>query len=296
MEEITTPNATEPITAPVTDPKVDPKTPTEPVQDSKPSETAPKPDDKMASKFAALSRREKEARLLRKEADAKLSEVSAYKKEIEEAKADPIAFLEKKFGVSYDDLTMKRLEKGPINKESEVVQELKSQVQALLDERNTEKQTAQQMQKETVINGFKTELTKTIDANKDKFPLLAAQNGENPLAGILGTELVYDVIDHHFMNTGDVLPADQAFEAIEKHLEKSIESILLLPKVQELLKKLAKPSEPEKVHPSNSKTPSENKTLKNSQSATNPHRANGKLNDQEDFKRAVELLRSGISA
>lgn len=287
--EVTNPT-TEPAAPPVEEPKTDPSPTTE-------NPESPKPDDKFAPKFAALSRREKEARMLKKEAEGAMNEVHAYRKEVEDAKKDPLGFLERKFGVTFDDLTAKRLEKGPINKDSEEIKELRETVKSLLDERSKEKQMAESSRMESVISGFKGEITKSIEENKDKYPLLYAQNGESPISGVNGTDLAYDIIDHHYSTTGAVISAEKAFEVIEKHLEKSIESILGLSKVQELIKKLSKPSESQKTQSSESKQTSENKTLKNSYSATNPQRvSNGRLNDAEDLKRATEILRSRMGA
>lgn len=280
---------------------VEQQAPTEPAKEGKeevkPVETPPEPpkqDDKFASKFAALSRREKEARALMTQAKETQKEVEAWRKELEEGKKDPLSFLESKFGVTFDDLTAKRLERGPVNKESEEVKTLREELDALKNERLTEKEQRQLAARDEAVNRFKSGIAGEIEANKDKYPILSVQNGEAPLAGIVGTDLVYDVIDIRYQNTGEVLKTGEAMEIIEKHLEKALEGILVLPKVKELYEKLSKPKEEPKAPPSKSKT--ESKTLTNAQAAPATPRSTGRMNDAQDLKRATEILQSRLSA
>lgn len=251
-----------------------------------------KTDDRFASKFAALSRKEKEMRMKDKEVSTKIAEIDEYKKEIEIAKADPLGYLEKKFGKSFDDLTAERLGKGGTTKDATKIAELEATVQKLLAKEEEKANKAHEDQQASVIHNFKNDIAYTIEQKKEQFPILFSQNGDFPLTGQTGTDLVYDVIDAYFIETGEVLPADQAFEAVEKRLETALEKILELQKVQGLLSKKT----PEGARPSVSNPPTKSeKTLKNTQAAS-PSRVDTPLDDKRDFARSVELIRNKVRA
>jgi hypothetical protein len=247
---------------------------------------APKQDDKFASKFAALSRKEKAIQEMRQaikreqedwKSSPELKEFSEFKALRAEAK-DPIKVLEK-LGITYDDLTRSILgqTKEPTIEE---LAEKKAQeaISKLKEEMSEQEKSKAEKHYETVIENFKQEISQHIDANPDVYEL--TKTAEDPIG------LIYDVIEEHYAQHKKVLSVKDAADLVEQHFEEKALSITKLKKMQEKLgiKPAEKVEEPAAKSPSTTLTNSVDTTTT---AATTPR----KMSREESIEAAARLIK-----
>lgn len=245
-------------------------------------------EEALSPKFLAAAKKERE--LLEKEREYKTRQASleARLKELEEqdrlAKEDPLKYLEKR-GIDYNDLTKQMLE-GKVP-ETHYIRQMRSEVEALKAQLAKDKESAESARKEAAVMNFKKELTQHIHANESKFPLVGALKGE---------ETVYNVIDQHFNETGEILSHEDAATMAEGYFKKQFVEAIQKPAVKELLlKELGLSSEtklnatPNKAAPQNTKPQSV--TLTNHLSQDVPVREPRQMSDTERLNHAASMLK-----
>lgn len=257
------------------------------VTDAKPETVV---DEKLHSKFAALSRREKA--IQQKEAEIKshqkeIDEIKSKWQQIQEKKAkakeNPMAWLEEA-ELEYDQVTESILNAGkfPIDKKEQTLTKLQEEVLALktkLEEK--EKQEAYQ-KGNSQLQEFKTEIKTFVKSNPEEYELINAFGEE---------ETVYNVIEQHLAAEKRLLSHKEACDLVEAFLVKQEgERAEKISKLKKLKSKLSQ-SEPEKtIEPERPKEKTV-KTLTNQMSTEAPPVRARPKSREEELEEASKLLR-----
>lgn len=264
----------------------------------------PSTDARFAAKFAALNRKERAANAKVKAAEARLAELEAKiaaAAPVKSAEApqedlqtrllkDPFNTL-KAQGLDFETLTKMALDDGRLTPELQMKimrEELRKEMQTEFQEKygkkidEYEKRIAaedaqkQQQAEQQAIGEFKSQIKKEVEADKDSYELLLAEGDE-------GIDLVYNVIDAHYQETGKVLAKKDAAKFVEAELLEELSKSTKLSKVKKLLE-----AEVQKTQASGKKPASP--TLTNSMAQA---QSSGKrfLSDEESRKEAAKLIR-----
>jgi hypothetical protein len=246
-------------------------------------------DDQFSRKFAALSRREKDIRAKEADYEYRMSELEERLQELQNPPEEPQAPIEERLrrnpfetleemGLGYDKLTELALNDGKLTPEmqmklmrEELEHGYKSKFEEL-EERLSQKEQEEEYNKyESIETNFKQEIDSFVNG-KDEFELINA-NG--------ASDLVYDVIEEHYNDTGRVLNMDEAAEAVESYLEDELEKLMSLGKVKS--KFSPRQEQVFKRQPS--------PTLSNAHSAQAYQRADRQLSNEESVREAAKLIR-----
>lgn len=256
--------------------------------------------DRFASKFAALSRKEKALRQREQEMQARIKELeekAARASEIElleqRLKENPLELLEEK-GVDFGKLTnlyLDNLDNSPEKKISKLEKEfnskLESKIKELEEKYNTDKKKEQEAAQQKAIENFKSEISQFVESNAEEYELVKANDA---------TDLVFEVIEEHYNTTaeeaedgvGKVLSVKEAADHVERYLLEQAQTLLKLKKLQ------SKREEESEKSMSPEKSGSEAKesvTLSNDQSTQIPSKVSRKLTPEESLREAAKLIR-----
>lgn len=202
--------------------------------------------DSMAARFAALSKKEKaiveRERQLREQYETK---VSAWEKAQQEAKANPVKYLES-LGLTLEDVAnhvLSNNEEQPLSPEELRVKQIEDKLTALEQQRIREQQeaeqaaiAAQQQMIEQTVTGYKNVISQYLSENPDTYELTAQLDS---------VDLVFDVTEQYYHQTGKLLPLDQAVKAVEEYWEAEVERVMQLNKIKTKYGRTA-PEEPMK--------------------------------------------------
>ena len=246
-------------------------------------------DDQFSRKFAALSRREKDIRAKEADYEYRMRELEEKLQELQNPPEEPQAPIEERLrrnpfetleemGLGYDKLTELALNDGKLTPDmqmklmrEELEHGYKSKFEEL-EERLAQKEQEEEYNKyESIETNFKQEIDSFVNG-KDEFELINA-NG--------ASDLVYDVIEEHYNDTGRVLNMDEAAEAVESYLEDELEKLMSLGKVKSRFS--PRQEQVFKRQPS--------PTLSNAHSAQAYQRADRPLSNEESVKEAAKLIR-----
>ena len=183
-------------------------------------------EDLFASRFNALSKREKklvEERAKHKELETKLSGM-------DEAKAAGVLKLLDYHGITLDDVIAEALGdegKPEVDPVDRVRQEFEEYKQAQLDKEAEEKRKQEEQNQNSIdeaVNNHKQAIDAHLSQHSDKYELINSQ-GEQ--------ELVWEVTEAYFNEHGEVLTIEQASDKVEQHLEAKVRELLKLKKFSE---------------------------------------------------------------
>ena len=245
--------------------------------------------DQFASKFAALSRKEKALRDRESEYESKFEEMerrlAEYEAQSQEPEVDwehmlrndPLRALEEA-GLGYDKLTELALNDGKLTPDMQLAamrQELENDYQRKfeeLEERlNAKEQSEVESYYDSVQENFQDQISGVVMSDPDRYELVQASEA---------SALVYDVIEEHYNETGRVLDIEEAADAVESYLEEEAGKLMKLKKLSSRLG--IDPRELEAM---------EQVTLSNDHSAqVNYEGANRMLSDEESKARAARML------
>lgn len=258
----------------------------------------PKVDVDFSKKFAALSRKEKELRTKESVYEQKMQELQSRINELEASqskepaveqapevpleyriKKDPLGTL-KELGYDYDMLTELVLNDGKLPNDvqmklmrEEIEKDYKSKYEEL-EKRMIDRDKADEEAKyKQVINNFKSEIDEFIGKDQDTYELINVNKAN---------DLVYDVIEEHYNETGRVLGIQEAANAVENYLEEEAKKFLSLKKFskqQEAAQENAEPKKPTSP------------TLSNDHSVESLNQTDKKLSQEESVLNAAKLLR-----
>ena len=245
--------------------------------------------DQFASKFAALSRKEKALRDRESEYESKFEEMerrlAEYEAQSQEPEVDwehmlrndPLRALEEA-GLGYDKLTELALNDGKLTPDMQLAamrQELENDYQRKfeeLEERlNAKEQSEVESYYDAVQENFQDQISGVVMSDPDRYELVQASEASG---------LVYDVIEEHYNETGRVLDIEEAADAVESYLEEEAGKLMKLKKLSSRLG--IDPRELEAM---------EQVTLSNDHSAqVNYEGANRMLSEEESKARAARML------
>lgn len=246
-------------------------------------------DDQFSRKFAALSRREKDIRAKEADYEQRVEELQTRLYELENGPEEPQIPLEERLrrnpfetldemGLGYDKLTELALNDGKLTPDmqmrlmrEELEHGYKSKFEEL-EERLAQKEENEEYNKyEEIEHNFKQEIDSFVEG-RGEFELINANEA---------SELVYDVIEEHYSDTGRVLPIDEAAEAVESYLEDELEKLMSLDKAKARFSPRYEPAPRRQASP----------TLSNAHSAQAYQRADRPLSNEESVKEAAKLIR-----
>lgn len=229
-----------------------------------PTPEAPKPEDQISPKFAALARKEKalrdEFQKLKVEQEAFKTKQTEYEtgyipraKLAERAKQDALGILTE-LGITPDEFTQQLLNSNP---QDHVTRKLEAQIKALEDRLNQTVSKADEQQSKAydqALNQIRNEAKVLIDSNPD-FETIKDTNS---------TEAVVELIRDTFDKDGTLLSVEEAAKEVEEYL---LEQGIKMAQFRKVKEKLSQPVEtpaPKQIIPE--KQPM--KTLTNAVSAS----------------------------
>lgn len=287
MEQASTPTTTDsPQTqAPVATEAVETQGATheQKVQETSPQETQKqevqvdkKEEDSFSSKFAALSRRERELvkkeRLIKereKQIEASGGDSEKLRKLVKE---DPFKVLEI-LGTNYDELTQYAL--AGTSEEARALRQVKKELDELKKQKEEEHKTLQEREAQAKVDKFKAEQREHILKAGAKYELINATERY---------DLVYDVVDEYFRENQEILDNDTAAKMVEDYLEKEVEKVLKAEKIKNRFVTTKKEEPAEKPE-------SKSFTLTNKMSQVSTEADNRPLSREESLERAASLIK-----
>ena len=245
--------------------------------------------DDFSRKFAALSRKEKELRAREAEYDKRIADLEEKFRPQEpekqpelpieyRLKQNPLKALEE-MGLSYDKLTELALNDGKLTPDmqmklmrEELESDYKSKYKELEDRMLEKEKSDEQRRYDEIEMGFKNEIESFVRSNNDKFELIEANEAN---------DVVYEVIEEHYNETGKILDIQEAAEAVESYLEEEAEKLLRLGKVRSKFNTGDIEQEPRRQS---------QLTLSNAHSAQANERVARKLSDEESKREMARML------
>lgn len=276
-----------------------------------PVKEEPKPD-KMAAKFAALSKKDKEARAREKALEAREKafadrEAAAAKPKDEPAtekeplkvrmKRDPFTTMKEEFGLDLDVLTKIALNQGKLTpdmelrlKQDELDSKYETKLEALerrlAEKDEAEKSAAQKSKEETAMREFKSEIKGLISSDKAAYELLGLEDDAD--------QIVFDVINQHYQATydennkaGKIMTIKEAADHVENHLLDVAKKYTGLSKVKGLFEP---PKTVENKNPAQGDKAA-SKTLSNDQSAAPSAPTKRVQTREEELAEAMKLIK-----
>jgi len=268
---------------------------------------APESVDKFASKFAALTRKEREFNERQK---AKDSEYSAKLKEIEDKqkkygeyenldkelssdKRKALEFLTKK-GITLDDLSnllvdelnpdpetkIKRYQSESESRLLKKIEDLELKLSADEERKRTESEQSAKAQHEKVVQKVLSDITEFVNSDDNEYTLIKNYNN---------IEMVYELMSQHYQEQVDKGTPDQmiklltykeACDAVESHLDEEVSKTYEAKRAKQA---------PKKEEVKENKT---TQTLSNTMSSEVPQSGEVKYkSNEESIKEAAKLLR-----
>jgi len=215
-------------------------------------EEAPKGErNGLAERFAVLSKREMALQRAARELKAQEAEYRKAAAQLEEinqvramAKQDPIAFLEKFGGLTYEEVTQFLLNdrkptpaleakavRDEVQRLREELEERERSRQEAAERRALEEQERRQEETEQTIRQWKEELSGFVKQQKDDYELINLY-GEY--------DLVADTVEAYHQRTGKVLTNKEAADVVEAHLAEAAEKAIASKKLSARYQKVEK--------------------------------------------------------
>jgi hypothetical protein len=262
----------------------------EPAVEVKPEDVAKKQEEeRLASKFAALSKREKQLREREKLLNAKLeaekqkweSETSEKLKStvsVEELRNDPLSAIEKA-GLTFEQFAQIILNDGKPTTEMMLSQAEKKMLSKIedLERKLQEKDQMGEKQREEAAKQNMLSDIQTLVESDNKYEFIKANEA---------FDLVIDTMERHYNKTmeeegeGRILSIQEAADAVEAYFEQEAEKLLKLQKVQSKFK-------PAQAKPQSKTAP----TLSNAVSSPAAPKMTKFMSDDESKAEAAKLLK-----
>ena len=236
-------------------------------------------DSEFDRKFAALSRKEKALRERELELERKFGSKEKELPLERRIRSNPLKALEE-LGLDYDKLTELALNDGRLTPDmqmklmrEELENDYKEKFNSLEERLNAKEKMEEEAKYDAVKQGFVGEIESFINENKNDFEYVAHNEA---------TDVVYDVIEEHYNETGRILDIKEAVQAVESYLEEEAEKLLNLGKVKNRLNSIRdeyeQPQRQSQV------------TLSNAHSAQANERVGRKLSDEESKREMARML------
>lgn len=269
-----------------------------PVSESPAPTDTPKVDDRFASKFAALARKEKEIQAAKRLQDEQMAEFKSQQEQIAKMKAEieaektswkskfktnPLKALEEE-GFSFQDLNdialnnsnpttemqLKRFKEEMDDKYSRELTELKRQLQE-----KEETEAKSNLERQQIA--YKNSLAESIDKDPEKYEFSNIYKES-------AVSLAYDVTEQYYNDYNKVLSPTEALDLVEQYYEDEAR------KVSSAKKLAAKTVETSKA-PASQGGKKESVTISNSMAAEVPRNGSRNLSREESLAEAAKLIR-----
>ncbi len=245
--------------------------------------------DQFSSKFAALSRKEKDLRAKERQVEDRIAQFEARMAEMETAKnaepeepalppleyrlkKDPLKTLEETTGYSYEDLTKMVLNDGQMSQDmqmrlmrEEMETDYKTKFEQLEEKLISKEKQEEEAKYNETLNSFKADINEFVNSSED-YELIQANDA---------VDLVYDVIEQYYEENGRILETAEAASQVEQYLEEELQKVL---EKSTKLKSRLTPAAPAPQAPASRQSP----TLSNSHSATSTQTRSDKLLSREE--------------
>ena len=246
--------------------------------------------DQFASKFAALSRKEKALRDREADYESKFEEMerrlAEYEAQSQEPEVDweqllrrdPLRALEEA-GLGYDKLTELALNDGKLTPDmqmaamrEEIERDYRRKFEDLEERLHAKEEAEAGEYYNSVQENFQYEIGNFINENNETYELINASEADT---------LVYDVIEEHYNETGRILDLKDAADAVESYLEEEAGKLMKLKKLSGRLD----------YNPEELFEPESQVTLSNDHAAQVVHEnAQRMLSTEESKARAARML------
>jgi hypothetical protein len=230
-------------------------------------------------KFAALSRKEKAIRDREIELEKKYGNKEQELPLERRIRSNPLKALEE-LGLDYEKLTELALNDGRLTPDmqmklmrEELENDYKDKFNSLEERLNAKEKMEEEAKYDAVKQGFVGEIKSFVNENSTDFEYVAHNDA---------TDVVYDVIEEHYNETGRILDIKEAVQAVESYLEEEAEKLLNLGKVKNRLTSMRDGYEQPQRQ---SQT-----TLSNAHSAQANERVARKLSDEESKSAMAKML------
>lgn len=249
--------------------------------------------DEFASKFAALSRKEKALRQREAEMENRFKEMEERLKAYEEKenttepeipldyrlKKNPLETLAE-LGLPYDKLTELALNDGKLTPDMqmeimrrELEDKYSKELESIRNELTERDKKAEEQKYQETINSYMAELTDFVNKS-DSYELIRANDA---------VDLVFDVVENHYNETGNILSNEEAANLVERELEAELKRVM-----EKAGPKLGfganEPKQPIKA-------PQQSPTLSNSQTSHVSTKGERNLSDDESKAAAAQLIK-----
>ena len=192
--------------------------------------------DNFDRKFAALSRKERDIRARETELAELEDKFRSMEQEPEvplehRLRSNPLKVLEE-LGLGYETLTDLALNDGKLTPDMQmqlIRDELEADYQSKFHdlERKLEERDARDQDEKynSILSGFMDEIKNHV-ASDEKYELIQANDA---------SDVVYEVMEEHYEESGNILSIDEAAEAVESYLEEEATKLLNLQKIKSRL-------------------------------------------------------------
>ena len=251
--------------------------------------------EQFSSKFAALSRKEKAFRDQQADFDRQMQEFKLMREEFETSKAPkeekklPLEYRLKanpmetlsELGLDYETLTNLTLNDGKLTTDMQMKlmkEDMESSYSKKFEElqnRLDEKEKAEEESKyQQTIDNYMGEINQFVESNNEEYELIQANNA---------SELVYNVVEEHYNDTGRVLETKEAADAVEAYLMEEAQKLFKVKKLSKLQEAVETP-EPQIQRQSSP-------TLSNTLSSQVPHVGEQKLTNDQSKAKIAQLIK-----
>lgn len=257
-------------------------------EENKPPEATKEPDQ-FASKFAALTRKERAIKQREAELDARLAKMEAeaaernkkyegYDQLGQRIKNEPLKVLEEN-GITLEQLSEILLNDGKLTPEQQIARlkeemtgGFKSELEQLKAQLAEKEAAAEEQKYASIIEGFKEEISDFVTETPETYELINANES---------VDLVYEVIEEHHKETGRVLSIKEAADQVEAYLEEEIKKYASLNKVKSLVGSKLEPKKEVQSSP----------TLSNTQTSQVSNNGRRYLSNEESLAEAAKHIK-----
>jgi len=230
-------------------------------------ETAPEPeeDPKFASRFAALTKKEREIIQRERAFKEQQAKLQAYEKAMQKAKENPLEYLQAA-GLTLEEALSQIINEGKEPTEQDRLNSIEQKIKDYEEHQKQLQLRAQEYRKQQELAAIHNDIKAFVDQNEEQYELIKAYNN---------IDLVWSVIERTYLETGGKvhLTTEQACQAVEEQLlSEKMEELELARKLKKLQAKLAPEVSTESKQQPVSKTVSPTLTNSGGTVSTSPPR------------------------
>jgi vacuolar-type H+-ATPase subunit I/STV1 len=177
-------------------------------------------DERLAAKFAAISRQERQLQQEREKLKKEQEEIQKYKKARENASNDPLAYLQES-GLTLEGVIQAGLGTKPEPKVEDRIKELQDRIERKEQEDKANQEKLKQEQANAQVEQFKSQIKKHIEENSDKYELIKLGNAESEVF-----DLILGILDQTTKaGKPKYISIDEAAQKIEQYYETHLDEI-----------------------------------------------------------------------